>query len=44
MSEERSEVNMTMGNRRSQESELIQEQYWNERDPHAKYNAVSDAC
>src|SRR4029450_4033363 len=44
MSEERSEVNMTMGNRRSQESELNQEQYWNERDPHAKYNAVSDAC
>src|SRR5215212_74640 len=44
MSKERSEVNLTMGNSRSQESELNQKKYWNEKDPHAKYNAVSDAC
>jgi hypothetical protein len=44
MSKERSEVNLTMGKSRPQESELDQEKYWNERDPHAKYNAVSDAC
>jgi hypothetical protein len=44
MNKERSKVTLTMGNSRSQESELNQETYWNERDPHAKYNAVSDAC
>ena len=44
MSKERSEVNLTMGKSRPQESELNQEKYWNERDLHAKYNAVSDAC
>ena len=44
MSKETSEVNLTMEKSRPQESELDQEKYWNERDPHAKYNAVSDAC
>jgi len=44
MSKEKSEVNVTMRKNRTQESELNQEKYWNERDPHAKYNAVSDAC
>jgi hypothetical protein len=44
MSKERSEVNLTIGKSRPQESELNQERYWDERDPLAKYNAVSDAC
>jgi predicted lysophospholipase L1 biosynthesis ABC-type transport system permease subunit len=44
MSKEKSEVNLTMGKSRPQESELNQGKYWDERDPHAKYNAVSDAC
>jgi hypothetical protein len=37
-------VNLTMGKSRPQESELKQEKVWDETDPHAKYNAVSDAC
>jgi hypothetical protein len=44
MSKEKSEVNLTMGKSRPQESELKQEKVWDETDPHAKYHAVSDAC
>jgi hypothetical protein len=44
MTKEKSEVNLTMGKSKPQESELNQEKFWDERDPRAKYNAVSDAC
>jgi hypothetical protein len=37
-------VNLTIGKSRPQQSELKQEKVWDETDPHAKYNAVSDAC
>jgi len=37
-------VNLIMGKSRPQESELKQEKVWDETDPRAKYNAVSDAC
>jgi hypothetical protein len=44
MSKETSEVNLTRGKSKPEESELDQEKFWDEGDSRAKYNAVSDAC
>jgi hypothetical protein len=37
-------VNLTTGKSKPHESEHNQGKFWDEGDPRAKYNAVSDAC